>query len=114
MENVELARRNTQPEPMNLSAMGSQDQNVQGNCSWCGIEGHIAGDCRKKTEYLQHNQTSGLSGMYGKGKAGTGKGTGKPGKGESNSKNGKQHGKKGFLEMEGTKTSKKHQAVKNE
>ena len=41
---------------MDLSAMGNQDQMFQGNCSWCGIYGHIARDCRKKTEYLQNNQ----------------------------------------------------------
>ena len=29
IENVELARRNTQPVPMDLSAMGSQDQKFQ-------------------------------------------------------------------------------------
>ena len=62
IENVELARRNTQLVPMDLSAMGSQDQKFQGNCSWCGIYGHMARDCRKKTEYMQNNQTSGWSG----------------------------------------------------
>ena len=36
-ENVELARKNTQPVPMDLSGMRSQDQKFQGNCSWCGI-----------------------------------------------------------------------------
>ena len=48
--------------PMNLSAMGSQDQQFQGNCSWCGIYGHMARDCRKKTECLRNNKTSGWSG----------------------------------------------------
>ena len=33
IENVELARRNTQPVPMDLSAMGNQDQQFQRNCS---------------------------------------------------------------------------------
>ena len=42
IENVELARRNTQLVPMDLSAMGSQDQKFQGNCSWCGTYGHMA------------------------------------------------------------------------
>ena len=32
IENVELARRNTQLVPMDLSAMGTQDQKFQGNC----------------------------------------------------------------------------------
>ena len=48
--NVELARRNIQPVPMDLSAMGSQDQQFQGNCSWCVLHGRMARDCRKKTE----------------------------------------------------------------
>ena len=39
-------------------AMGSQDQKLQGNCSWCGIYGRTARDCGKKTEYLQNNETS--------------------------------------------------------
>ena len=33
IESVELSRRNTQPVPMCLSAMGSQDQKFEGNCS---------------------------------------------------------------------------------
>ena len=37
IENVELTRRNRQPVPMDLSAMGSEDQQFEGNCSWCGI-----------------------------------------------------------------------------
>ena len=35
IENVEFARRNTQPVPMDLSATGSQDQKFQRNCSRC-------------------------------------------------------------------------------
>ena len=116
IENVELARRNTQPVPMDLSVMGSQDQKFQGNCSWCGTYGHKARDCRKKTEYMQNNQTSGWSDTddetkgkpgKGKGKQDKGEGKGKPGNGKSKSKSkgqGKQHGKKGekgFHEMEG-------------
>ena len=90
IENVELARRNTQLVPMDLSAMGSQDQRFQGNSAWCGIYGHMARDCRKKTEDLQNNQTSGWSGTddktkgkpgKGKGKQDKVKGKGKPGKG---------------------------------
>ena len=34
IKNVDLARRNTQPVPMDLSAMGSQDQKFQGYGSW--------------------------------------------------------------------------------
>ena len=95
IENVELARRNTQPVPMDVSAMGSQDQKFQGNCSWCGIYGHKARDCRKKTEYMQNTQTCGCSGTNdrtkgkpgkGIGKHDKGKGKRKPGKGKSKSK----------------------------
>ena len=106
IENVELARRSTQLNPMDLSPMDSQDQRAK------------ARDCRKQTEYLQNNQTSGWSGTddKSKGKPGTGKGKGKhykgkskdkPEKGKGKSKNkekGKQHGKKGkngFHKMEG-------------
>ena len=70
IENVEPARRNTQPVLMDLSAMGSQDQRFQGNSAWCGIYGHMARDCRKKTEDLQNNQTSGWSGTDDKTKQG--------------------------------------------
>ena len=89
IENVESAPRNTQPVPM--SAMGSQDQQLQWNCSWCGTYGHMARECRKKTEYRQNNQTSGWSGTDDKtkGKPGkckdkqdTGKGKGKPSNGK--------------------------------
>ena len=52
IESFELARRKTQPVPMDLSAMGSQDQKFHGNCSWCGIYGHVARDCRKKNRIL--------------------------------------------------------------
>ena len=44
IENVELARRDTQPVPMDLSAMGSQDQKFSGNCSSSGTYGHMARD----------------------------------------------------------------------
>ena len=77
----------------------------------------MARNCRKKTEYLQNNQTSKRSGTHdeGKGKLGTGKGEGKQDKGKGKGKLGKgkgknksngkgnHHGKKmkkGFLEME--------------
>ena len=52
IENVELARRNSQVVPMDLSAVGGQDQKFLGNCSWCGIYGHKERDCRKKNELL--------------------------------------------------------------
>ena len=105
--NVELARRSIQPVPMDLSAMGSQDQQFQGNCSWCGVHGRMARDCRRKTEYMQNIPTSGWSGTddktrgkpgEGKGKQDKGKGNGKPDKGKHKSKSkgkAKQHGKKG-------------------
>ena len=87
--------------------MGSQDQQFQGNCSWCGVHGRMARDCRKKTEYMQNIPTSGWSGTddktrgkpgEGKGKQDKGKGNGKPDKGKHKSKSkgkAKQHGKKG-------------------
>ena len=88
-----------------------------------------ARDCRKKTEYLQNNQTSGWSGTddtnkgkpttgRGQGKRDKGKGKGKPGKvkGKNHNKGqGKHHGhkgKKGFHEMEGTTTLNSHKPVK--
>ena len=86
---------------MDLLAMGSQDQKFQGNCSWCAIYGHMARDCRKKTEYLQNNQTRGWSGTddKGKGEPGTSKEKGKQDKGKGKGKNqirgkGEHHGKK--------------------
>ena len=54
--------------PMDLSAMGSQDQKFQGSCSWCANCGHMSKDCRKKTEYLQNNKKSGWLGSDDKGK----------------------------------------------
>ena len=36
VENVASARRNTQLLPRDLSAMGSQGQQFEGDCSWCG------------------------------------------------------------------------------
>ena len=74
----------------------------------------MARECRKKTEYMQNNPTSGWSGtddktkgMQGKGKCKQDKGKGKgpsKGKGKGKSKGkGKHHGKKGkkgFHEME--------------
>ena len=122
-ENVEVARKNTQPVPMDLSAIGCRDQQFQGNCSWCGIYGHMARDSRKKAEYVQNSQTGGWSGTDdktkgkpGKGKSDKGKGKGKLGKGKGKDKskgNGKQHGKKGekgFHEMEGHKDQQEAQA----
>ena len=58
----------------------------------------MARDCRKKTEYLQNNQTNGWSGTGDKGKGKPGKGKGKnknKGKDEHHVKQGK-----GFHEME--------------
>ena len=118
VKDIENARRNTPLVQMDLSAMGSQDQKFQGNCSRCGIYGDMARDFRKKNEYLQNNQTSGWSGTddkskskpgtgKGRGKQDKGKGKGKPGRGKSKNKNKrkiKHHGKKvkkGFHEMEG-------------
>ena len=115
IENVKLARRNTQLVPMDLSAMGSQDSKFRGNCSWCGTYGHMARDCRKKTEYMQTTKRVGWSGTddktkgkpgKGKGKQDKGKGKGMPSEGKGKSKGkgkGKQHGKKGkkgFHELE--------------
>ena len=104
--------------------MDNQDQKFQGNCSWCGIYGHVARDRRKKTEYLQHNQTSGWSGTddKGKGKPGTGKSKGKHDKGKGQGKNknkgkGKHHGKKGKNknhEMEGHDDAQDTQTCQND
>ena len=52
IENVDLTRRNTQPAPMDLSALDSQDRKLQENCSWCGIYGHMARDGGKKIRRL--------------------------------------------------------------
>ena len=86
----------------------------------------MARGCRKNTEHMQNNQTSGWSGTddktkgkpsKGQGKQDKGKGKGKPrkGKGKSKSKGkGKQHGNKGFHELEAhedmqeTQTGQKH------
>ena len=78
MEIVELSRRITLLVPMDLSAMGSQ-----GNCSWCGISGHMARDCRNHIQYLPINQTRGWSGTgdKGKGELGMDKGKGNQDKG---------------------------------
>ena len=123
IENVQSARRITQHVPMDLSAMGSQDETFRGNCSWCGTYGHMARDYRKKTEDMQNNPTSGWSGTDDKAKGKPGKGKGKQDKGTGKSKpskdkgksksigKGKQHGKKGrkdFTKWRGTKTNKKH------
>ena len=82
----------------------------------------MARDCRRKTEYMQHNQTSGRSGTDDKGKGKPGKGKGKQDKdkdrgklGKDKSKNKKKgrckyhckYGKKRFREMEGPKKNKK-------
>ena len=119
IENVEFARRNTQPVPMDLSAMGSQNQKFQGNCSWCGTHGHLARDCRKKTEYLQNNQTSGWSGTDDKTKGKPGKGKGKQDKGKGKGKPSKSRGKgknkeRARQEREGHEDrNKKHKPVNN-
>ena len=49
IEAVELARLNSRPTPMDLSAVG-HDQQPTGfeSCSWCGMYGHMARDCWKK------------------------------------------------------------------
>ena len=72
LENVQLARKNTKPPPVDLLSM-VQDQNFQGHCSWCGVHGHLARDCRKRTEHTQHIQSNGWSGTHnqGEGKPGT-------------------------------------------
>ena len=109
-----LARKNTQLVPMDLSAMGSQDQKFQGNCSCCGIYSQMARDCGKKAEHVEKKSNKWMvwhgrqiqrqvwqdksAKVHVKGKPGEGKGRDK-----SNGK-GKQHGKKGkkgFLEMKG-------------
>ena len=50
IEAVELARLNSRPTPMDLSAVGYDQQptGFEGNCSWCGVYGHMARDCWKK------------------------------------------------------------------
>ena len=48
IENVEFERKNTQLVPMDLSAVGSQDQKFQESCSWCGIYGHMTRHCQKQ------------------------------------------------------------------
>ena len=51
IEAVELARLNSRPTPMDLSAVGHdlhQPKRFEGNCSWCGTYGHMARDCWKK------------------------------------------------------------------
>ena len=116
IENVELARRNTHtPCSDGFVGDGQSRSKVPRNCSWCGIYGHMARECRKKTEYMKNNQTSGWSGTDNKteGKPDKGKSKqdkrkeSKPGKGKSKSKskrnvkhNGKKR-KKGLHEMEG-------------
>ena len=90
IESVELARRNTQLVPMDLSAMGSQDQKFQGNCSWCGTYGHMA-------RVSKENRRAKASLVRAKARARTKKRANGHGK----------RGKKGFHEMEGAKTNKK-------
>ena len=50
IEAVELARLNSRPTPMDLSAVGHDQQatGFEGSCSWCGVYGHMARDCWKK------------------------------------------------------------------
>ena len=124
VENVEIARRNTQLVPMGLSAVGSQDQQFQGNCSWCGIYGHVARDSRKNTEYLQNNQASGWSGTDDKKtKASRARARRKANKtkvgahARTRSKervnNMARKESKNFTRWRGTKTRRKHKPVKN-
>ena len=114
-ENVELARRNSQLVPMDLSATGSQDQKssketvhgVDFTETWPQIVERKPNTC--KTNKQTNKQTSGWSGTddkgkgkpsmgSGKGKQDKGKGNGKPGKGTGKNKDkgeGEHHGKKG-------------------
>ena len=62
IENVELARRNTELVPMDLSAMGSQDHKVPRSLFMVWNLRPHARDCRKNTGYLQNNPTGGWSG----------------------------------------------------
>ena len=120
--NVEITQRNTHT----ACSDRSQDQKFKRHCSWCGTYGHMARDCRKKTEYMQNNQNSGWSGTDDKGKRkpGKGKGQGKQDKDKGRgklvkykSKNKKKgrcqhHGKKGknrFHEMEGHEDKQERQ-----
>ena len=49
IEAVELARLNSRPTPMDLSAVGhDQPKRFEGNCSWCCTYGHMARNCWKK------------------------------------------------------------------
>ena len=50
IEAVEFARLNSRSTPMDLSAVGHDQlpKRLEGNCSWCGVHGHMAGDCWKK------------------------------------------------------------------
>ena len=89
----------------------------------------MARDCRKKTEHVQNNPTSGWSGTddktkgkpsKGRGKHDKGKGKGKPseGKGKSKSKrkglnNTARKERKDFTKWRGTMTNQKHKPVKN-
>ena len=70
--NVGLARKNTKPTPMEQSTMG-QEEKLEGSCSWCGMCGHMAGDCRKTAERNQ-NQSNGRPGTVNKGKGQAGHG----------------------------------------
>ena len=110
IENVKLARRNTQPVPMDLSAMGSQDQN------------------RKKTEYTQTTKrvdglarTTKPKASPARAKANKTKARAKAcqmrakararAKGKVN--NTARKGRKDFTNWRSTKTNKKHEPVKN-
>ena len=65
----------TQPVPIDLLAMGSQDQQFQGNCSWCGIlRSHGERLVERKPKTCKPRHTNKRRTTDGKGKPGTGKG----------------------------------------
>ena len=108
LEAVELARLNSGPTPMDLSAVvHDQPKRFDGDCLWCGMYGHMVLDCWKKgaaqSQSSKGSQSWNTSQWSQWGDRGGGKDHGKgKGKGKSKSK-GKGKGKKGskgFHEME--------------
>ena len=114
-----MARKNTQLVPMNLSTMGSQDQKFQRNCSWCGTYGHVARDCRKKTEHMQNNQTSRWLARTTKQKANLARVNPTKARAKERTKakdrvnNTARKERKDVMRWSGTKTNKKHKPVKS-
>ena len=100
IEAVELARLNSRPTPMDLSAVGhDQPKRFEGNCSWCGTYGNMDRDCWRKAAAQSQSskgpQSWNTSQWSQWGDRGGGKDHGKgKGKGKSKSK-GKGKGKKG-------------------